>query len=367
MLNSQPAILAFADGKIFKGESVGVEGTTCGEVVFNTAQTGYQEILTDPSYAGQMIVFTHPHIGNVGVNAKDMESEKMHAVATIMRQFSETASNWRSEKTLASFIREQNKLAMTHVDTRALTQYLRHHGSQMACMMTGKVEVDHAIYLARQHKALSQEILMQAVSRKTQQEIHSHNAHYHIVVLDFGVKNSILTMLAQYHCKITILPYTTTVSDILALQPDGIVLSNGPGDPALLVNAIATIKNLLTKDIPIMAICLGHQLLALASGAKTQKMLFGHHGANHPVQSLSGGVAITSQNHGFTVSDDDLPASLNITHRSLFDQTIAGIERKDVPAFGFQGHPEAGPGPFEMNVLFAKFMNLLEGHCAKTN
>lgn len=379
--------LVLADGTIFEGISVGVAGHICGEVVFNTSQTGYQEILTDPSYTEQVIVFTQPHIGNVGVNALDMESNQVFAAGAVMRSFSAIASNWRSEETLSSFFHKHNVIALSEIDTRALTHHLRNLGSQSGCLMAGEVDLDKALDYAKRFPGLLGKDLAKSVTTEKSyawnkgswfekmaknklldERLANKKDSYRIVVLDFGVKHSILRQLIDYGCKVTVVPAATSFKDILALKPHGIVLSNGPGDPAACEYAITTIKKLLEHGMPIMAICLGHQLLALASGATTEKMVFGHHGANHPVVSgADGTVSISSQNHGFVVSEENLPQCLRITHRSLFDGTIAGIERTDVPAFGFQGHPEAGPGPTELTELFNRFVNLLEGFYAKKN
>lgn len=367
-------LLVLSDGTIFEGVSVGRDGYVCGEVVFNTAQTGYQEILTDPSYAEQIIVFTQPHIGNVGVNAVDMESDCMHAQGAIMRSFSHHVSSWRAESTLGDFFQKQNKVAISDVDTRALTQHLRKFGSQAGCLMAGNLNVQEALAYAKNFPSLIGNDLTKKISttkpytwrygswqpHKEIKPIAKEHLTHHVVVYDFGVKQSILRFLVDRGCALTIVPAKTKAKEVLALNPDGVVLSNGPGDPAALTDAIQEIKKLLEHRTPIMGICFGHQLLALASGAVTAKMRFGHHGANHPVQSLQNGlVAISSQNHGFVVADEELPSSLRVTHRSLFDGSIAGIERIDVPAFGFQGHPEASPGPTELTSLFDQFVMLL--------
>lgn len=363
------AVLVLADGTIFEGISVGAHGLQCGEVVFNTAQTGYQEILTDPSYAGQLITFTYPHIGNVGVNAADMESHRVFANGILMRSFSHTASNWRAEETLEHFLKRQNIFAISEIDTRALTHHLAQHGSEAACMMTGKIDIKKATAAAKHFKALPATDLVKLVTTNQPYSLrHGHANAYHIVVYDFGVKKSILKALFTRGCDLTVIPADTRADQVIALKPDGIVLSNGPGDPTLCTYAISAIKALLQQGLPIMGICLGHQLLALASGAIIKKMRFGHHGANHPIKTLATHkVAISSQNHGYVAVDENLPPCLQVTHRSLFDGTIAGIKRIDVPAFGFQGHPEAGPGPADLNILFDDFISLLEVSCAKAN
>lgn len=375
-------ILVLADGTIFEGVGVGQPGHVAGEVVFNTAQTGYQEILTDPSYTEQIIVFTQPHIGNVGVNPCDMESDRIFAKGTVMRSFSHTMSNWRAKETLENFLKKQNVIAISDVDTRGLTQHLRTHGSQPGCIMIGNSDVQQALHHAQNFPALAGRDLVNEVTtdksyswhtgswQKELKAIYSADKSepYHIVVYDFGVKRSILNALIDRGCRVTVVPAYTEAKQILALKPDGLILSNGPGDPAACGSIIANIKELLKQAIPLMAICLGHQLLALASGATTKKMAFGHHGANHPILALkTGAVSISSQNHGFVVAEESLPACLRVTHRSLFDETIAGIERIDLPAFGFQGHPEAGPGPMELTMLFDHFISLIKVTYAKAS
>ncbi|OGT16976.1 MAG: carbamoyl phosphate synthase small subunit [Gammaproteobacteria bacterium RIFCSPLOWO2_02_FULL_38_11] len=363
-----PGVLVLADGLIFEGLSVGSLGAVCGEVVFNTAQTGYQEILTDPSYASQIITFTQPHIGNVGVNALDMESEHVFAKGVIMRSFSDITSNWRAQTSLKNFFEKQKLIAISEIDTRALTHHLREKGSQSACLMSGKINISEALRLAKNFPGLEGKDLAKEV---TTSKNYSWNKKEEgapcIVVYDFGVKYSILRMLSESDYSVIVVPATTSPEEVLSLHPKGIVLSNGPGDPAACDYAIKAIKIFLKKQIPLMGICLGHQLLALACGAQTKKMKRGHHGANHPVQCLKTKcVFISSQNHGFVVDEDSLPDNLYVTHRSLFDGTIAGIERQDLPAFGFQGHPESSPGPTELNNLFDRFFSLIKTH-AKTN
>lgn len=363
------ALLAFADGTVFNGISVGAEGSTTGEVIFNTAQTGYQEILTDPSYTEQIVVFTQPHIGNVGTNAQDMESKKAQVSGAIMRSLSETASNWRSESCLASFLKKHQIIAISEIDTRALTHYLRNKGFQAGCIASGQIDKATAIQKAQTFQELTGKDLTATTSTSESYDFQASTKEQPlIVVYDFGVKFSILKQLAHYPCRITIVPAKTSFSKVMSLNPHGIVLSNGPGDPAACKEIIDNIQMLLTDQIPIMGICLGHQLLALASGAHTEKMRFGHHGANHPIQSLeTETVFISSQNHGFTVSENQWPSCLKVTHRSLFDGSIAGIERIDTPAFGFQGHPEASPGPNDMAHLFHRFMSCVEVFHAKTH
>jgi carbamoyl-phosphate synthase small subunit len=369
MKNQDPGILVLSDGTIFEGVSIGQKGHVCGEVVFNTAQTGYQEVLTDPSYTEQLIVFTQPHIGNVGINSEDMESDRIFANGIIMHSVSEVASNWRSEETLQNFLKKQQLIAISEIDTRALTHHLRHFGSQSGCIMTGDIDYNQALNYAKSFSGLLGKDLVQEVTTKKSYTFGQHKTDsHHIVVYDYGVKRSILKCLSSLDCSVTIVPATTKAEDVLALKPDGIVLSNGPGDPSACTYAIETIKSLLKNEIPIMAICLGHQLLALASGAQTKKMAFGHHGANHPIQHIKNStVSISNQNHGFVVSEENLPKCLSVTHRSLFDSTIAGIERLDVPAFGFQGHPEAGPGPVELTLLFKQFKFMIEVNYAQKN
>ncbi len=358
---NNPGILVLSDGAFFEGVSVGHAGHVSGEVVFNTAQTGYQEVLTDPSYTEQLIVFTQPHIGNVGVNSFDMESDRIFAKGAIMRNISTIASNWRAENTLQNFLKEQKFIALSEIDTRALTHHLRQFGSQSGCIMTGNIDYEKAHQYAKNYSGLLGKDLVQEVTTKKSYSWGQQKNKHHIVVYDFGVKRSILNCLSKLNCAVTIVPAMTSVEEIVSLKPNGIVLSNGPGDPAACTYAIDAIKKLLIYKIPMMAICLGHQLLALASGAQTQKMIFGHHGANHPIQDMNTCVvSISSQNHGFVVSEENLPSCLNVTHRSLFDSTIAGIERTDTPAFGFQGHPEAGPGPIELTLLFKQFKSMIE-------
>lgn len=385
MEHTKRGAIVLADGAVFAGTSVAHEADVCGEVVFNTAQTGYQEILTDPSYADQIIVFTHPHIGNVGTNAMDMESDRVYAKGAIVRSFSDHEGHWRAEETFGQFLRRHHVVVISEVDTRALAQHLQKHGNQTGYLLgSGNVlPTEAAAAHAARLPGLTGKDLASQVSTKApyawQQRswragppstaivpATSQGTDYHVVVYDYGAKHSIMRCLVDRGCAVTVVPATFPVSRLLALSPNGIVLSNGPGDPAACTQAIAIIKQLLRSGLPLMGICLGHQLLALASGAKTVKMALGHHGANHPVQSLKdGSVLISSQNHGFVVSEHGLPSSLRITHRSLFDGSIAGIERIDVPAFGFQGHPEAGPGPYEMTGLFDQFVSLIEVSHAK--
>lgn len=360
-------LLMLEDGTFFLGESVGAEGFFVGEVIFNTSMTGYQEILTDPSYAQQIISFTYPHIGNTGMNHEDQESLRIWSGGVVMKELSKTPSNWRATGDLQSALQSQNIIAISGVDTRKLTHILREKGSLNACMMGGSVDPAFALTQARAFTGLSGKDLAKEVSCITAHEWKAESP-FHVVVLDFGVKNSILQQLIASGCHLTIVPARTTAKEVLKLKPHGIFLSNGPGDPSACAYAIEAIQTLLETEIPIFGICLGHQLLALASGGRTVKMDNGHHGANHPVQELnSGKVFISSQNHGFVVEEKNLPSCLDITHRSLFDGTIAGLVRNDKPAFSFQGHPEASPGPHELQLLFKRFATLMEHSHAETN
>lgn len=365
------AILALADGTIFTGYSIGASGHTVGEVVFNTSMTGYQEILTDPSYSSQIVTLTYPHIGNTGVNAEDVESEKIHAAGLIIKDLPMLVSNFRSEQTLSEYLISQNIVAIAGIDTRKLTRILREKGAQGGAILVGK-NAEEAIALAKSFPGLSGMDLAKVVSSKQAYEWTEtewvlgqgygqlSNPQFHVVAFDFGVKRNILRMLAQRGCKVTVLPAQSSAADVLALNPDGVFLSNGPGDPEPCDYAIAAAKELIEKGIPTFGICLGHQIMALASGAKTLKMKFGHHGANHPVQDLdSKQVLITSQNHGFAVDAASLPANCRVTHVSLFDGSLQGFARTDKPAFCFQGHPEASPGPHDIAYLFDRFTALM--------
>nr|WP_314541060.1 glutamine-hydrolyzing carbamoyl-phosphate synthase small subunit [uncultured Massilia sp.] len=377
-----PAILALADGTIFKGYSIGAAGHTIGEVVFNTAITGYQEILTDPSYSRQIVTLTYPHIGNQGVNPADVEATKVHAAGLIIRDLPLLASNFRSTQSLSDYLKQENVVAIAGIDTRKLTRILREKGAQNGAILTGTQGAEpseaQALELARSFPGLSGMDLAKVVSVKesyvfTETEWKlgegfgkQDNPQYHVVAFDYGVKRNILRMLAERGCKVTVLPAQSTAADALALNPDGIFLANGPGDPAPCTYAIEASRELIEKGIPTFGICLGHQIMALASGAKTVKMKFGHHGANHPVQDLdSKQVLITSQNHGFAVDVDTLPANCRVTHVSLFDGSLQGFERTDKPAFCFQGHPEASPGPTDVAYLFDRFIGLMNS--AKAN
>ena len=368
-----PAILALADGSIFRGESIGADGHTIGEVVFNTAMTGYQEILTDPSYAKQIVTLTYPHVGNTGTTPEDAESWKVWAAGLVIRDLPLLASNWRNKQSLPDYLKENGTVAIAGIDTRRLTRILREKGAQDGCILAGEDATEEkALELARSFPGLKGMDLAKEVSVKERFEWRSSvwnlqdDAHpeipaadlpYHVVAYDFGVKYNILRMLVARGCRVTVLPAQTPASEALALNPDGIFLANGPGDPEPCDYAIKAIQQVLETDIPVFGICLGHQLLALASGAKTVKMPNGHHGANHPVQDLDTGVVmITSQNHGFAVDEASLPSNLRATHKSLFDGTLQGVERTDKVAFSFQGHPEASPGPHDVAPLFDRFI-----------
>jgi carbamoyl-phosphate synthase small subunit len=371
----QPAILALADGTVFRGVSIGHEGASVGEVVFNTAMTGYQEILTDPSYCRQIVTLTYPHIGNTGTNPEDVESDRVHAAGLVVRDAPIVASNWRRTRTLAEYLRDERIVGIAEIDTRRLTRILRERGAQAGCLMAGRVDEADAIAQARAFPGLAGMDLAQVVTRATPGAWAETawalgtgygqlaNARRHVVAYDFGVKYNILRMLAARGCRVTVVPAKTPVRDVLAMRPGGVFLSNGPGDPEPCDYAVAAIRELLDARVPLFGICLGHQLLGLASGARTMKMKFGHHGANHPVQDLdSGRVMITSQNHGFAVDTASLPSTCRVTHVSLFDGTLQGFERTDRPAFCFQGHPEASPGPHDVAVLFDRFMERIDRH-----
>ena len=369
----QTAILALEDGTVFWGESIGSIGETVGEVVFNTAMTGYQEILTDPSYNQQIVALTYPHIGNTGINIVDEESSSVYASGLIIRNLPLAYSNWRSEMSLDNYLSSNNIVAISNIDTRALTRHLRTHGALKGCIMTSnKIDSNKAIQKAKDFSGLKNMDLAQVVSTpKTysfnqgsfdikHSTFNKASAKFKVAVYDYGVKKNILRMLVDRGCELSVFNAQTPLEDLLAIKPDGVFLSNGPGDPEPCDYAISSIKILLEKDIPIFGICLGHQLLSIASGAKTEKMKFGHHGANHPVQDLkSKKVMITSQNHGFAVSEENIPNNIEITHRSLFDKSIQGIKVKNKPAYSFQGHPEASPGPHDVSYLFDEFIDLM--------
>jgi len=379
-----PAILALADGTIFKGVSIGAAGHTTGEVVFNTAITGYQEILTDPSYSRQIVTLTYPHIGNYGVNGADVEAGRVHAAGLIIRDLPLLASNFRSTQSLSDYLKAENVVAISGIDTRKLTRLLREKGAQAGAILTGtqgnQPSEAQALELARSFPGLAGMDLAKVVSVKepyvfTETEWKlgqgfgkQENPEYHVVAFDYGVKRNILRMLAERGCKVTVLPAESTAADALALNPDGIFLANGPGDPEPCDYAIKATAELIEKGIPTFGICLGHQIMALASGAKTMKMKFGHHGANHPVQDLdSKKVLITSQNHGFAVDPETLPQNCRVTHVSLFDGSLQGFARTDKPAFCFQGHPEASPGPTDVAYLFDRFIKLMQAQEKKAN
>ena len=373
MSKTIPASLVLSDGTVFHGISIGANGHTVGEVVFNTSMTGYQEILTDPSYTEQIVTLTYPHIGNTGTNPEDVESGKVYAAGLIIRDLPLLASNFRSTQTLSEYLVANNIVAIADIDTRKLTRILREKGAQAGCIIAGEVDESKALELARAFPGLSGMDLAKVVSCKTAYEFidgewalgagyaQSVAQKFHVVAFDYGVKRNILRMLVSRGCKVTVLPAEASAEQALSYKPDGIFLSNGPGDPEPCDYAISTIKTLVDSGIPTFGICLGHQLLALASGAKTMKMKFGHHGANHPVQDVeTKRVYITSQNHGFAADPNTLPANIKVTHISLFDGSLQGIARTDKPAFSFQGHPEASPGPTEMSYLFDQFISLMQ-------
>jgi len=369
----QPAILVLADGTVFRGISIGASGHTVGEVVFNTSMTGYQEILTDPSYTKQIVTLTYPHIGNTGVNSEDVEAGAIYASGLIIRDLPLMHSNWRAEQSLSDYLVANNVVGIADIDTRKLTRILREKGAQAGCLAAGEVDEARALELARSFPGLSGMDLAKVVTTAKPYSFEQGewklgqgyskpgDAKFNVVAFDYGVKRNILRMLVERGCKVTVLPAQATAEEALALKPDGIFLSNGPGDPEPCDYAIKAISTLVETGVPVFGICLGHQLLALASGARTMKMKFGHHGANHPVQDLDNQrVYITSQNHGFAVDPDSLPANVRTTHVSLFDGSLQGIARTDKPAFSFQGHPEASPGPHELSYLFDRFIELME-------
>jgi carbamoyl-phosphate synthase small subunit len=371
---SAPAVLALADGTIFRGQSIGARGNTTGEVVFNTALTGYQEILTDPSYARQIVTLTYPHIGNTGTTPEDLEAAQIYPAGLVVRDVPIRASNWRATETLNEFLERGRVVAIAGIDTRKLTRILREKGAQSGCIMTGdQTDENAAVKAARKFPGLKGMDLAKVVSVKrvyqwNEGSIWQEGARgpirsqqrLHVVAYDFGVKRNILRLLSDHGCRMTVVPAQTSARDVLALNPDGVFLSNGPGDPEPCEYAIKATRDLLETDVPVFGICLGHQILGLAAGARTVKMKFGHHGANHPVQDLdSGRVFITSQNHGFAVDEATLPGNVKPTHRSLFDGTLQGLTFTDRPAFSFQGHPEASPGPHDLKPLFDRFNHLM--------
>jgi carbamoyl-phosphate synthase small subunit len=372
------ALLALEDGSLFRGRSIGSAGQSVGEVVFNTAITGYQEILTDPSYARQLVTLTYPHIGNTGVNSEDEESEKIQCAGLIIRDLPLRASSWRSQKSLDAYLQEQGIVAIADIDTRRLTRILREKGAQSGCLVAGEhLDEQAALEAARAFPGLkgmdlAKEVTTAEAYAWTQgswtlegglppADSDRQRLAHHVVAYDFGVKRNILRMLVDRGCRLTVVPAQTPAQEVLRLNPDGVFLSNGPGDPEPCDYAINAIRSIVDSGVPVFGICLGHQLLSLASGARTVKMKFGHHGANHPVQDLDSGVVmITSQNHGFAVDEQQLPANLRATHRSLFDGSLQGVHRTDKPAFSFQGHPEASPGPHDVAPLFDHFIELIE-------
>ena len=377
------ALLALEDGSLFTGEGIGISGQSVGEVVFNTAMTGYQEILSDPSYARQIVTLTYPHIGNTGTTPEDMESGKVYATGLVIRDLPRRVSNWRSEMSLADFLSKQKVVGIAGIDTRRLTRLLREKGAQNGCIVTveegGKIDKKAAVAAARAFEGLKGMDLAKVVTTKQSYDWHEGSwelgqgnrknttTRFKVVAYDFGVKRNILRMLADRGCAVTVVPAKTPAAEVLAMKPDGVFLSNGPGDPEPCRYAVEAIRTIVATRLPVFGICLGHQLLGLASGARTLKMKFGHHGANHPVVDVdSGRVMITSQNHGFAVDESSLPSSLRITHRSLFDGTIQGLARTDAPAFCFQGHPEASPGPHDVSPLFDRFIQLMEKQAKDT-
>lgn len=372
---NSPAVLVLADGTVFRGVSIGAQTSQSGEVVFNTSMTGYQEILTDPSYTRQIVTLTYPHIGNVGINPEDMEADGINSAGLVIRELPVRASNFRMDRTLQHWLAERGVPAIAGIDTRKLTRIVREKGAQSGCLMAGDIDEGAALEQARAFPGLAGMDLAQVVScresyewRETEWTLgsgygRSEQTRRHVVAYDFGVKRNILRMLASRGCRITVVPAQTSASAVMALKPDGVFLSNGPGDPEPCTYAIDAIRQLLEAAIPLFGICLGHQLLGLASGAHTAKMKFGHHGANHPVQDVdTGKVMITSQNHGFAVDAASLPDNARVTHVSLFDGTLQGFERRDKPAFCFQGHPEASPGPHDVDYLFDRFVTMIDEH-----
>ena len=374
---TEPAILVLEDGTVFRGVSIGVTGRTLGEVVFNTAMTGYQEILTDPSYFRQIVTLTYPHIGNVGTNSDDFEAGRVYAAGLVVRDLPELLSSWRAELSLPEFLRRAHTVAIAEIDTRRLTRIIRDGGAQAGCIIAGAdAKVSEALAAAKKFPGLKGMDLAKLVTTKKayqwkqgpnwplrQTLFAKRSPRFHIVAFDYGIKRNILRLLTSCDARVTVVPATTTAEEIMELMPDGVFLSNGPGDPEPCTYAIETIATLLEIGLPTFGICLGHQLLALASGARTEKMKFGHHGANHPVVDLdTGRVMITSQNHGFAVAEDSLPDTLRATHRSLFDGTLQGIARTDCAAFSFQGHPEASPGPHDVGPLFGRFVEMMTAY-----
>ncbi len=370
---SEPALLALEDGTVFEGISVGAEGRTIGEVVFNTAMTGYQEILTDPSYCRQIITLTYPHIGNTATNSDDLESTKIYAAGLVIRDLPAVSSSWRADIGFSEFLKRGGLVAIAEIDTRKLTRILREKGAQSGCIVTGDIDQAVAVDHAKRFPGLAGMDVAKVVTAQRSYQwslgrqwprpspvIGKRLDEFHVVAFDFGIKRNILRLFAEYGCRITVVPAQTSSADVLAMSPDGVFLSNGPGDPEPCDYAIDAIKSILQSGVPVFGICLGHQLLALASGASTIKMKFGHHGANHPVVNVdTGEVIITSQNHGFAVDEGSLPGNLRPTHRSLFDDSLQGVERTDCAAIGFQGHPEASPGPHDAMPMFSQFIEMM--------
>jgi len=373
---AKSALLVLEDGTVFNGVSIGADGCSVGEVVFNTAMTGYQEILSDPSYCQQIVTLTYPHVGNAGTNSEDDESGGVFVSGLVIRDLPLLASNWRCEKTLQQYLLDNNVVAIADIDTRKLTRLLRDKGAQRGCIMAGDAVCPETAKAAiESFPGLKGMDLAKEVTTATSYEwteniwdlqngyTQGENLSKHVVAYDFGIKRNILRLLVNRGCRITVVPATTSAATVLAMKPDGVFLSNGPGDPEPCTYAIEAIKTILAHKVPVFGICLGHQLLALASGAKTEKMKFGHHGANHPVQEIATGrVMISSQNHGFAVNEDSLPDNLIATYRSLFDGSLQGIKRTDCPAFSFQGHPEASPGPHDVEALFDEFVDMMKAH-----
>lgn len=378
MFNNKPAILALADGTLFEGISIGASGDSVGELVFNTSMTGYQEMLTDPSYAKQIITFTTAHVGNTGCNLEDMESSRIWAAGLVMRECTDYPSNYRSKQSLPDWLKKNNIIAIAGIDTRQLTLILQEKGAINACISTQVNKPELAVKKAQEFPGLVGMDLAKEVSRKAIERWHqgrgewsteSHPLKFHVVAYDFGIKQMQLRILYDKGCHVTVVPAQTSVAEVLALNPDGIFLSNGPGDPLACNYAILATQEFLKRDVPIFGICLGFQILALALGAKSLKMKFGHHGSNHPVVEVREPkrVFITSQNHGFAIDESSLPETLEITHRSLFDQSLQGIKHKHKPAFGFQGHPEAGPGPQDIEIIFDEFIQMMNSFTKKPN
>jgi carbamoyl-phosphate synthase small subunit len=373
LLVASPALLALEDGTVFRGTSIGAEGQTVGEVVFNTAMTGYQEILTDPSYARQIVTLTYPHIGNTGTNVEDFESHQIFAAGLVIRDLPLLESSWRSDLGFQEFLRRGDLKAIADIDTRKLTRILREKGAQSGCIITGKEEVEKAIQAARNFPGLAGMDLARVVSCESPYQWSmglgwpqdegapgKRVTLFHVVAYDFGIKRNILRLLVDRGCRVTVVPAETSADEVLAMSPDGVFLSNGPGDPEPCAYAIRATQQIIDAGIPVFGICLGHQILSLASGAQTVKMKFGHHGANHPVVNVDNQVvAITSQNHGFAVDEETLPANLRTTHKSLFDGSLQGVERTDCLAMGFQGHPEASPGPHDLRPIFDRFTEMM--------